>query len=73
MENALLKKFHYRVAQSYAREAQYRVIEHYRGSYPVNAMCGFFGISRAAYYAWRKRIDQPDPDAGAQAAGLGSL
>jgi len=29
----------------------------------VNAMCAFFGISRAAYYAWRKRIDQPDPDA----------
>jgi transposase InsO family protein len=25
-------------------------------------MCAFFGISRAAYYAWRKRIDQPDPD-----------
>jgi len=29
----------------------------------VNAMCAFFEISRAAYYAWRKRIDQPDPDA----------
>jgi putative transposase len=29
----------------------------------VNGMCTFFGISRAAYYAWRKRIDQPDPDA----------
>jgi transposase InsO family protein len=26
-------------------------------------MCAFFGISRAAYYAWRKRIDRPDPDA----------
>jgi transposase InsO family protein len=25
-------------------------------------MCRFFGISRAAYYAWRKRLDQPDPD-----------
>lgn len=25
-------------------------------------MCGFFGISRAAYYAWRKRPSQPDPD-----------
>ena len=26
-------------------------------------MCAFFGISRAAYYAWVKRLDQPDPDA----------
>jgi putative transposase len=26
-------------------------------------MCAFFGISRAAYYAWCKRIDQPDRDA----------
>lgn len=25
-------------------------------------MCTFFGISRAAYYAWVKRLDQPDPD-----------
>jgi putative transposase len=29
----------------------------------VNGMCRFFGISRAAYYAWRKRLGQPDPDA----------
>lgn len=26
-------------------------------------MCTFFGVSRAAYYAWLKQIDQPDPDA----------
>jgi putative transposase len=25
-------------------------------------MCRFFGVSRAAYYAWIKRLDQPDPD-----------
>jgi len=25
-------------------------------------MCGFFRISRAAYYAWVKRMDQTDPD-----------
>ena len=25
-------------------------------------MCEFFGVSRAAYYAWVKRLDQPDPD-----------
>jgi putative transposase len=29
----------------------------------VKGMCAFFGISRAAYYAWRKRMDQTDPDA----------
>jgi putative transposase len=26
-------------------------------------MCAFFGISRAAYYAWVNRVRQPDPDA----------
>lgn len=25
-------------------------------------MCKFFGVSRAAYYAWVKRLAQPDPD-----------
>lgn len=29
----------------------------------MKGMCSFFGISRAAYYAWRQRIDQPDRDA----------
>jgi transposase InsO family protein len=33
----------------------------------VKAMCAFFGISRAAYYAWVRRLDQPDPDAGRMA------
>jgi len=28
----------------------------------VKAMCEFLGISRAAYYAWVNRLDQPDPD-----------
>jgi putative transposase len=28
----------------------------------VKAMCEFFGVSRAAYYAWVKRLEQPDPD-----------
>lgn len=28
----------------------------------MKAMCQFFGISRAAYYAWVKQMDQPDPD-----------
>ncbi|MBT3336703.1 MAG: transposase [Anaerolineae bacterium] len=25
-------------------------------------MCSFFGISRAAYYKWLKRSQDPDPD-----------
>lgn len=25
-------------------------------------MCEFLGVSRAAYYAWVRRLDQPDPD-----------
>ena len=29
----------------------------------MNAVCSYFGISRAAFYAWCKRKDQPDPDA----------
>ena len=45
-----------------AREAQYRVIHHYREEYTVKAMCEFFYISRAAYYAWLKRSKQPDKD-----------
>ncbi|MGZ6346898.1 MAG: IS3 family transposase [Anaerolineales bacterium] len=28
----------------------------------MKAMCIFFGISRAAYYAWSKRIEAPDMD-----------
>lgn len=28
----------------------------------MNAMCSFFGISRAAYYAWRHRMDRPERD-----------
>lgn len=28
----------------------------------MKAMCTFFGISRAAYYAWLKRLEQPDKD-----------
>lgn len=28
----------------------------------MKAMCCFFGISRASYYAWCKRLKQPDPD-----------
>lgn len=28
----------------------------------MSAMCQFFGISRAAYYAWVKKMNRPDPD-----------
>jgi len=30
----------------------------------VTAMCDFFGVSRAAYYKWAKRSEEPDPDLG---------
>ena len=30
----------------------------------MKAMCKFFGISRAAYYEWVKRSNEPDKDAG---------
>lgn len=58
------KKISYRVAQEFARETQYRVIYLYRRGYEVKAMCAFFGVSRAAYYAWVRRIEGVDPDAG---------
>ena len=29
----------------------------------MKAMCEFFGVSRAAYYAWVQRQEQPNPDA----------
>jgi len=28
----------------------------------VKAMCKFFGVSRAAYYAWVKKLEETDPD-----------
>jgi len=33
---------------------------HYKEKYNISVMCQFFGISRAAYYAWQKHLDQPD-------------
>ena len=61
MENALLKNHtELRKAMLARRD---RVIEHYRGRYPVSDMCAFFGISRAGYYAWRHRMDRPGVDA----------
>ena len=39
------------------------MIYHQRKSYAIQAMCKFFGVSRAAYYAWVQRLEQPDPNA----------
>lgn len=33
---------------------KYRVIERFRGTYPVEAMCEVFEVSRSGYYAWCK-------------------
>ena len=35
--------------------AQYETVEHFRNKYPVKALCGIVGISRASYYKWRNR------------------
>ena len=39
------------------------MIYHQRKSYAIQAMCKFFGVSRAAYYAWVQQLEQADPDA----------
>lgn len=35
---------------------------HTERQYGVKALCAYFGVSRAAYYAWRGRVDQADKD-----------
>ena len=37
----------------------------------MKAMCEFFGVSRAAYYEWVKKLEKPDPDQ--EATLLGNL
>jgi transposase InsO family protein len=56
------KKIPYRIAESAARAAQYRAIDHHKEEYEVKAMCEFFGVSRAAYYAWKRKQAESDPD-----------
>jgi putative transposase len=46
----------------HGRQIRYRVMYHYREKYPIRAMSEFFNLSRAAYYAWVKRMDRPDRD-----------
>lgn len=36
------------------------MIYHQRKAYAIQSMCKFFGVSRAAYYTWVKRVEQPD-------------
>jgi len=56
------KNIPYRIAGSAARTAQYRAIYHHKKEFEVKAMCEFFGVARAAYYAWVKKLEEPDPD-----------
>jgi len=56
------KKIPYRIAGSAARAAQYRAIYHHKEEYEVKTMCEFFGVSRAAYYAWVSQLEEKDPD-----------
>lgn len=46
----------------HGRQIRYRVMYRYREKYPIRAMSEFFNLSRAAYYAWIKRMDWPDRD-----------
>lgn len=41
---------------------KYRVIERFRGKYPIGLMCRMFEVSRSGYYAWRKRQGKPAKD-----------
>ena len=67
------KKIPYRIAGSAARAAQYRAIYHHKEEYEVKAMCEFFGVSRAAYYAWVKQDGRTRSGSGADGIGAGSL
>ena len=63
MENALLKKYHTELRKSLLAKRNIGSSTTIGREYEVKAMCAFFGVSRAAYYAWVKR-EQADPDAG---------
>ena len=42
--------------------AKYAVIYRYRSEHPVSMMCQFFEVSRSGYYAFVKRMEQPEHD-----------
>lgn len=43
-------------------EIKYRAIRSNKYGYGVSCLCRFFKVSRSGYYAWLKRIEQPDKD-----------
>ena len=42
---------------------KYHIIYRHRDEYPVSVMCKFFEVSRSGYYAFVKRLGQPEHDA----------
>ena len=44
-------------------KVKYHVIYRHRDAYPVSVMCKFFEVSRSGYYAFVKRLGQPEHDA----------
>ena len=44
-------------------KVKYAVIYRHRNEYSVSAMCKFFEVSRSGYYAYTKRVQQPERDA----------
>ena len=43
-------------------KVKYTVIHRHRDEYPVSVMCQFFEVSRSGYYAFVKRLGQPEHD-----------
>ena len=60
MQVELLRKFSVRSREEV--KLKYRVIERFRGKYPIETMCRMFEVSRSGYYAWRKRQGKPARD-----------
>ena len=44
-------------------KVKYAVIYRHREEYPVSVMCKFFEVSRSGYYAYVKRLGEPEHDA----------
>ena len=42
---------------------KYAIIYRHRNAYPIAVMCKFFEVSRSGYYAFVKRLGQPERDA----------